>query len=407
MNHQKDDEDDNSSVDGATSSVDDGSGYAEREELIAKAAKHCKQAQAMRTVFNNVKLLAQQANESTPHAERIYCIVVDYCMNLAVPYFGSEQPGETYYYSPLNVFLLGIVDVSNNDHLHAFTYTEGEGKKGGNNVASLIYKFLQSQGWVRDDEIGGNLSIFMDNCSGQNKNRMVLRLALYLVERGFFKTVRFEFFIRGHTKNPADRKFNILKKEYRKKNVYTMEALVKVLNENEGVTCTKVVPADFGDWDKLLDKFYRSIPTGKTHKNHRFIVSKDAGTTKMEIQESALEEDEPTVHDMEKTRNGDYNGLSRKEALQSIIPVQLIPPGLKEIKQVELATKYRPLIPAEVTKTTDLYNMPSKDVIDRVKAHQSDTRKRKLDLTRGFVEKESSSAPSRASFPDGADALKM
>ena len=100
----------------------------------------------MHDLFNDVKLLAKLAkNESTPHSERLYCLVIDYCMNLALPHFGSEQPGEMYYYSPLNVFLLGIVDVSNNDHLHTFTYTEGEGKKGGNNVTSLIFKFLQSQ----------------------------------------------------------------------------------------------------------------------------------------------------------------------------------------------------------------------------------------------------------------------
>ena len=55
---------------------------------------------------------------------------------------------------------------------------------------------------------------------------------------------------------------------------------------------------------------------------------------------------------------------SHEQALKSIIPVQLIPPGLKEIKQVELATKYQPLIPEDIKKTTDLYDMPSKEVID-------------------------------------------
>ena len=38
--------------------------------------------------------------------------------------------------------------------------------------------------------------------------------ALYLVEAGYFKTVNFVFYIVGHTKNAADRWFNILKKQY-------------------------------------------------------------------------------------------------------------------------------------------------------------------------------------------------
>ena len=40
----------------------------------------------------------------------------------------------------------------------------------------------------------------MENCSGQNKNNMVLRLALFLVEAKYFKKVTFMFYIVGHTK---------------------------------------------------------------------------------------------------------------------------------------------------------------------------------------------------------------
>jgi hypothetical protein len=52
------------------------------------------------------------------------------------------------------------------------------------------------------------LTIVMDNCSGQNKKNVVLRLAPYLVEMKYFRTVEFVFYLRGHTKNACDQLFN-------------------------------------------------------------------------------------------------------------------------------------------------------------------------------------------------------
>jgi hypothetical protein len=59
---------------------------------------------------------------------------------------------------------------------------------------------LKDLGWLIEDRCGGRLSIVMDKCGGQNKNKMVLRLATYLVEKQQFKTIEFIFYIRGHTK---------------------------------------------------------------------------------------------------------------------------------------------------------------------------------------------------------------
>ena len=64
---------------------------------------------------------------------RIYCFCGDYSQNLDLPHFGSEQPGDTYYFSPLTVNVFGLVDHTT-EVLSAYVYNEGEGKKGGNNV---------------------------------------------------------------------------------------------------------------------------------------------------------------------------------------------------------------------------------------------------------------------------------
>jgi hypothetical protein len=62
---------------------------------------------------------------------------------MALPYFGESQPGDTYYFTPLNIYNHGVVDASDeHDRLYCHTYQEGDGKKGGYKVASLVMKTL-------------------------------------------------------------------------------------------------------------------------------------------------------------------------------------------------------------------------------------------------------------------------
>jgi hypothetical protein len=62
-------------------------------------------------------------------------------------------------------------------------YTEVVRKKRGNNVASLIWHNLTRLGIVGTAEPFKDLNIVLDNCGGQNKNRMVLRILFYLVRK--------------------------------------------------------------------------------------------------------------------------------------------------------------------------------------------------------------------------------
>ena len=100
--------------------------------------------------------------------ERRYTFCGDYCQNMDLPHFGSEQPGETYYYSPLNISCFGLVDHST-DVLSAYVYSEAVGRKGGNNVASLIYKKLKDDGLLslaKEKGPGKQLTLIFDNCAG-------------------------------------------------------------------------------------------------------------------------------------------------------------------------------------------------------------------------------------------------
>jgi hypothetical protein len=68
--------------------------------------------------------------------------------------------------------------------LHCHVYHKGVEKKGANNMASLIMKTLWELQRLCEDSVGGELNIIFDNCSGQNKNNTVLKLALWIMAMG-------------------------------------------------------------------------------------------------------------------------------------------------------------------------------------------------------------------------------
>ena len=141
---------------------------------------------------------------------------------------------------PMIVPAFGIVDCStDHNHLYAYIYSEKEGNKGANDVVSLIMKFLKESGYL-DGNRRLKLTIMCDNCTGQNKNNCVLRLAPYLVECQYFKRVCIAYFVAGHTKNDCDMRFNNMKHEYNKKNCFTMEQLVELCNQSDYVTAVQV-----------------------------------------------------------------------------------------------------------------------------------------------------------------------
>ena len=146
--------------------------------------------------------------------------------------------------------------------MNAYCYHEGQGAKGGNNVCSLIYKNLEKLGIVKEWEKSGkkpgrSLTLVFDNCGGQNKNHMVLRLPLWLLDIGLYQEVKVVFLIAGHTKNVCDRLFKDLKKDCHKSDIFTMDSLIKLMNKSENIMCYDISPDTFEKWDEMFDKFYK------------------------------------------------------------------------------------------------------------------------------------------------------
>ena len=200
-----------------------------------------------------------------------------------------------------------------------------------------------------DNATGKELTIIMDNCAGQNKNRMVLRLATYLVEAEYFAKVSFIFYIVGHTKNACDRWFNTLKRTYRRSNIYSINQLTTAM-QHPMINITVVQTTDFKDWDKFFNSIYKKLAAGTVHKTHIFSANNEENKTLLRIRNDGLPETQETTQDL--MIKGGANTPERFALLRSPNLDTIRPPGIPPIKQMELFTKYRQLIPEQFRAET-------------------------------------------------------
>ena len=344
-----------------------------REDSILVAAKHVSEAKSMRE-YANEKISLCKSTVMMDRSERVVTIVCDYSQNGEIPSFGNEQPGEVYYFSLLSIYIFGIVNFdAEKDHLTAYCYDEGVARKGGNNVASLLVKHLRNTVILDSQRPIKELNIIMDNCAGQNKNKMVIRLIAFLVEMNYFLNVNLIFYVVGHTKNPADRLFNIAKTSLRKQNVYTMKQFIDLISDSVFVCGMEVYSSDFYDYNLLFEKIYKDLNKPGVKKWQIFSVTKpDNNDMKLSMvfRSSNLEDALVQTYPIIKT------ATNRDTMIRSKL-VMLDPPGLKDIKQVELYTKYRKYVPIEWQDET--CPRPAQAVLDKFKLEKNEKVKSALE----------------------------
>ena len=349
-----------------------------REAQILKAGEHVKLARTQRELFNfYIREARLYATGNVPHSVRTYMRIGDYSQKMEMPFFGAEQPSDSFFMSALNINCFGAVDPAGKVYLnvdtylkeykhllHAYVYAEGTASCGGNAVASLLIKNLNDAGLLDPTKgPGGHFVAAFDNCPGQNKNNFVLKMLCgWLIERGFFKKVTVLFLVKGHTKNPCDHLFNTLKRCYRAQNIETFEDLLRILNQSDDVIVTEAVPGDFHNWKQFLQTFNSDFD--RVLKYHLF-VSEEGKDISLQIGDGHAKEWANLKHPK---REKDE---MRKERLSISRPEAEVPPGLKEIKMVELYTKFRPLLQQKNRNKTCPY--PGDAVMKRVK----DARKKK------------------------------
>ncbi|DBA01997.1 TPA: hypothetical protein N0F65_000244 [Lagenidium giganteum] len=142
---------------------------------------------------------------------------------------------------------------------YGLLYTKRAGRKGSNEVVSMIDCFL-FPGRVR---VPSNrcLTIYADNCVGQNKNNYVVK---YVLDGGAHRDVfpgSPPYFKYGRKENACDRGFALVRKRVSRKDCRTVAHLEEAVNDaSENSTCINLEKADaFYDYKLVVNEPYKNV----------------------------------------------------------------------------------------------------------------------------------------------------
>uniref|UniRef100_H3H7Q0 DUF7869 domain-containing protein n=1 Tax=Phytophthora ramorum TaxID=164328 RepID=H3H7Q0_PHYRM len=156
----------------------------------------------MHHYVEEIRLRGAYKQDLSSASEDHAVLIIDYSQNLTLPSVTST-PSQWYFLSLRRVNMFGIY-YANKTIQYNYIYDETVAGKGTDEVNSLLHHFIHKIVLP-----GGHrkLTIYADNCGGQNKNNYVLKALLALAHMGDLETVELKFFVKGHTKNAVDRGF--------------------------------------------------------------------------------------------------------------------------------------------------------------------------------------------------------
>lgn len=186
----------------------------------------------------------------------------DFSQSLWLPQM-ADTPGKFYFLSLRSINLFGIVDDGGTGTPSQINmlYDQTTAGKGSSEVVSMLYRFLFS---LRHRSFASRQVYFhADNCVGQNKNSAVIQFFLWCIANDIFDHIELKFMIKGHTKFSPDGGFGLIKKHYRRANVYTIEQVADAIKNSTRNTerndAVILEEKDFGNWKSSLQKFFSPL----------------------------------------------------------------------------------------------------------------------------------------------------
>lgn len=215
--------------------------------------------------------------------------------------------------------------------------------RGGNEIASCLFTWAHEE--LRNPEKPTeNLTVWTDNCSGQNRNINMIFMYLWLLEKvPTLKEVNHKFLLAGHTHMEVDGKHSVIeraKKQIQNHTIFTTNDWANFI-----ASCSKKNPfvvrrmrlEDFVDFLYLRKKEAPFVSRKKNTDNEPFLISHAVwlqlrkGDTKLYYKASFTDDTFKTVD------------LKRKRREEGIVLPAAIPP-MRLTKRKISNEKYRDLM---------------------------------------------------------------
>lgn len=192
-----------------------------------------------------------------------------------------KLPDQSAYFSrQFNFYHFAIVEGNSKaklgkENVHSYYWNETTHAKGGNEIISAVYHFLQNFSIPEHVKV---LRIVCDGCSGQNKNTGMISMLgkwLYIEAPRHLKKVELIFPVVGHSFIPPDRVFAKIENTLKTKEVVTSPSeYVAVLEEN--ASCVDLASIPVYDWKTAYATIIK--PTSSWHfafmKAKRFFITR-------------------------------------------------------------------------------------------------------------------------------------
>ncbi|KAI8435869.1 hypothetical protein MSG28_004078 [Choristoneura fumiferana] len=212
------------------------------EDQISAQSQHIENKKNAREFKADDKIVAQNSPE-------IVCATFDFQKILNCPH---GDVGLLYYKRKLSIYNFTIFDLANKEGF-CYMWTECTAKRGANEVSSCLSIFIKTL----IDKGAKRFLFWSDNCSGQNRNRVVYSTYMFLSKK-YNVDITHRFLERGHTQNEGDSVHALIEKESKGKMIFTPDqwyALVRwAKTTGKPYNVIELTQQDVFDYKPLLDE---------------------------------------------------------------------------------------------------------------------------------------------------------
>ena len=151
---------------------------------------------------------AREENEKDKQAAKenpgVHTVTFDLEAVLTTP---CTLVSQLYYMRKLNVYNLSIYSLSDSKG-YAYVWDEVNGRRGANEIATCLYKYLMNLPNTKTHVI-----LYSDSCRGQNKNHIVASSLLHILANSqSLQIIEHKFLVSGHTQMECDSMHSAIEK---------------------------------------------------------------------------------------------------------------------------------------------------------------------------------------------------
>ena len=326
-----------------------------QEQIYKEALDHLKHAKKERLFYQaNIKIAQKYYKKlasnnkaalksNKPNSKNIMAHYSwDFAQQLHYP-FEEQQVGPIFFKTPRKAQLFGICCEGMYQKYNYLIDEEHFPEKNANTVISLLDHFFTNYGlgekWVH---------LTADNCAGQNKNNALIQYLMYQVLIGLHDKIELSFLVVGHTKFSPDGYFGLVKRHYRRSQVYTYEQLAHIIDsssKNGHNVCIRVSQNQtssviYRDWSSWLSQYFETLKG--ISKYHHFIIERK--NPSILIVKERKDSEEIKINLAKKKFPFSQSNLPKR------LPKQIVPKGLSLKRQWYLYDQIRSHIPLEKDK---------------------------------------------------------